>query len=200
MANKGNVVNAVVSEAGISKKEAGAVVNALINTITDALKRGDKVSMQGFGTFSVTERAARSGRDPRTGNPIQIAARKLPRFNAGRALVEEIIRKFEVKTSDDKDFGMTEQRFPLSPIRKKEETLKRAKEKIKKINEDVLNSEGLDEEEIKASVEEGIIDADQAYFWSKEHQKHHREAEKDIKNGKVKIFDDVEDLIKDLNS
>ena len=148
----------------------------------------------------MTERAASSERDPRTGNRIQIAARKLPRFKAGRELVEEITRKYEVKTCDDKDFGMTEQRFPLRHVRKKEGILKRAKEKIKKINEDVLNSEGLDEEEIKGSVEEGIIDADQAYFWSKEHQKHHREAEKDIKNGKIKTFDDAEDLIKDLNS
>ncbi len=90
MANKGDVVDAVAREAGISKKGAGAAVNAVINTITDALKAGDKVTLPGFGTFSVTRRAARSGRDPRTGNAIQISARTQPRFKPGKGLRDAI--------------------------------------------------------------------------------------------------------------
>ena len=88
--NKTQLVDAVATKAGIKKKEAEAAVNAMTAAITDALKAGDKVQLVGFGTFEVKDRAARNGRNPKTGETITIAASKAPAFSAGKALKDAI--------------------------------------------------------------------------------------------------------------
>ena len=84
--NKQDLVNAVSEKADLSKASAANALNAITDTITAALAAGDSVAFVGFGTFSVKDRAARSGRNPQTGATIQIAAAKVPGFKAGKAL------------------------------------------------------------------------------------------------------------------
>ena len=81
---------AKVAEIGITKKQAAEVVDCVFDTIKDALAKGDKVSLIGFGTFSVKERAAREGRNPRTGEKIKIKAKKIPSFKPGKDLRESV--------------------------------------------------------------------------------------------------------------
>ncbi|MDQ1329004.1 MAG: DNA-binding protein HU-beta [Candidatus Poribacteria bacterium] len=81
---------AKVAEIGITKKQAGEVVDAFVDAIKDALAKGDKVSLIGFGTFSVKERAAREGRNPRTGKKIKIAKKKVPTFKPGKELKDSV--------------------------------------------------------------------------------------------------------------
>ena len=88
--NKTDLIDAVASEADVSKAEAARVVDALIDSITRALKKGDTVTLVGFGTFQVRERAARSGRNPKTGETIKIDASKNPAFKAGKALKDAV--------------------------------------------------------------------------------------------------------------
>ena len=88
--NKGDLVEVVSDDAGISKAEAGRAVDAVITAITRALKGGNQVSLVGFGTFTVKKRAARTGRNPRTGEEIQIKASKVPGFRAGKALKDAV--------------------------------------------------------------------------------------------------------------
>ncbi len=87
---KAEVVNAMADKAGISKADAEKALKAFVDTITDALKAGDKVALVGFGTFSVGERAARTGQNPQTGEKIEISASKAPKFKAGKALKDAI--------------------------------------------------------------------------------------------------------------
>ncbi|MFQ5551874.1 MAG: HU family DNA-binding protein [Gemmatimonadales bacterium] len=87
--NKSELIDAVASSAGLSKAQATKVVDTLFGSdsiIAAALKKGDKVQITGFGTFQARQRAARTGRDPRTGNPVQIKAAVVPSFKAGQAL------------------------------------------------------------------------------------------------------------------
>ena len=84
--NKTELINAVAAKAEISKKDAEKALAAVLGSIEDALKAGDKVQLIGFGTFEVKERAARTGHNPKTGEAIEIAAAKLPAFKAGAAL------------------------------------------------------------------------------------------------------------------
>ncbi len=84
--NKTDLINAIADKAEISKADAGKAVDALFEVIGKALKKKDKVSLVGFGTFMVRERAARSGRNPKTGDTIKIKASKTPAFKAGKAL------------------------------------------------------------------------------------------------------------------
>ncbi len=84
--NKTDLINAVAAKAGISKKDADKAVAAVLASIEEALKAGDKVQLIGFGTFEVKERAARTGHNPKTGEAIEIAASKVPSFKAGAAL------------------------------------------------------------------------------------------------------------------
>ncbi|GLR73015.1 HU family DNA-binding protein [Agaribacter marinus] len=84
--NKTQIIESIASDADISKAAAGRALDAFTNAVTEALKNGDQVALVGFGTFSVRERAARSGRNPQTGETIQIAAAKVPSFKAGKAL------------------------------------------------------------------------------------------------------------------
>lgn len=88
--NKNELVEAVASEASLSKADASRAVDAVVSSITAAMKRGDSVSVLGFGTFTVRDRAARTGRNPRTGEEIQIAASKNPAFKAGKALKDAV--------------------------------------------------------------------------------------------------------------
>ena len=88
--NKTDLINAVAAAANLTKKDAEAAVSAVINTVTEALEKGDKVQVAGFGTFEVRARAARTGRDPRTGKNIEIPASKAPAFKAGKALKESV--------------------------------------------------------------------------------------------------------------
>ena len=88
--NKTQLIEAVAVKANIKKKDAEAAVNALTAVVADALKAGDKVQLVGFGTFGVKERAAREGRNPKTGEKITIAASKAPAFTAGKALKDSI--------------------------------------------------------------------------------------------------------------
>ena len=88
--NKADVIDAVAESADISKAAAGRAVDAITDVIANALKQGDSVTMVGFGTFSIRERAARTGRNPRTGEPIQIKASKLPVFKPGKGLKDAV--------------------------------------------------------------------------------------------------------------
>lgn len=84
--NKTELVAAVATKADLSKKDAEAAVKAVIDAVTEALADGDKVALVGFGTFDVKTRAARTGKNPRTGETISIPASKVPSFKAGAAL------------------------------------------------------------------------------------------------------------------
>lgn len=88
--NKTELINAVAAKAEISKKDAEKALAAVLGSIEDALKAGDKVQLIGFGTFEVKERAARTGHNPKTGAAIEIAAAKVPAFKAGAALKNAI--------------------------------------------------------------------------------------------------------------
>ena len=88
--NKTELIAATAEKANISKKDTEAAVNAVVAVITEALKKGDKVQLVGFGSFEVRERAARVGRNPKTKETISIPASKVPAFKAGKALKDSI--------------------------------------------------------------------------------------------------------------
>ena len=88
--NKAELINTIVEKSELSKKDADVALTAVVEAIKDALKAGDKVSLVGFGTFAVKERAARTGKNPATGETIEIAACKVPTFAAGKALKDAI--------------------------------------------------------------------------------------------------------------
>lgn len=88
--NKTELIAIIAAEAGISKAAAGKTLSAVTDSITSALKSGDSVTLIGFGTFKVSKRAARTGRNPQTGKEIKIAARKVPAFTAGKALKDAV--------------------------------------------------------------------------------------------------------------
>jgi DNA-binding protein HU-beta len=88
--NKAELVEAVAENSDLTKAAATRAVDSMITAISDALSKGEQVSLVGFGTFLVRERAARTGRDPRSGEPIQIKASKNPAFKAGKALKDAV--------------------------------------------------------------------------------------------------------------
>ena len=88
--NKGDLINAIADETDMNKAGAEAVLNAFVSSVTGALKGGDKVTLTGFGTFSISNRAARMGRNPKTGESIQIKASKVPKFKAGAGLKDAV--------------------------------------------------------------------------------------------------------------
>ena len=88
--NKNDLVAAVADSTGLSKADSASAVDAVFDTVTSALKRGDDVRLVGFGTFSVTRRAASQGRNPRTGERIQIPASNQPKFKAGKGLKDSL--------------------------------------------------------------------------------------------------------------
>lgn len=90
--NKADLVDRIAAEAGINKTQAAAAVDALVSNVTGALKKGERVTLVGFGTFATSQRKARNGRNPQTGKPIKIAARKVARFTAGADLKKAVNR------------------------------------------------------------------------------------------------------------
>ena len=88
--NKNELIDAIADDTDLSKADAGRALNAALDAISGALAQGDHVSLVGFGSFLVRDRAARTGRNPQTGAPIQIAAAKIPAFKPGKALKDAV--------------------------------------------------------------------------------------------------------------
>ena len=88
--NKTELVAAMAEQAELSKKDSEKALKAFIDVVTEELKKGEKIQLAGFGTFEVTERAAREGRNPLTGEKMQIKASKAPKFKAGKALKDAV--------------------------------------------------------------------------------------------------------------
>ncbi|MDI5934413.1 HU family DNA-binding protein [Halomonas sp. M4R5S39] len=88
--NKSELIEAIAASADIPKAAASRALDAMVETVADSLKKGESVSLVGFGTFAVKERAARTGRNPQTGQPIEISAAKVPSFKAGKALKDSV--------------------------------------------------------------------------------------------------------------
>ncbi len=88
--NKSELIDAIAASADIPKAAAGRALDATLEAVTEALQRGESVALVGFGTFATKERAARTGRNPQTGNPIDIAAATLPTFKPGKALKDAV--------------------------------------------------------------------------------------------------------------
>lgn len=88
--NKQDLVAAIAAESGLTKVDSEKALNATIKSISDALAKGDSIQLIGFGTFSVSERSARTGRNPQTGQTINIAAKKVAKFKAGKALTDAV--------------------------------------------------------------------------------------------------------------
>ena len=89
--NKAELVDAIAKDASISKSQAQDALDSFVSNVKGALAQGDKVTLVGFGTFSTSSRSARTGRNPQTGAPIQIPAREVPKFSAGKAL-KDVVR------------------------------------------------------------------------------------------------------------
>jgi DNA-binding protein HU-beta len=90
---KADLIEAIAKDADLSKADAGRALNATLDAIANAMRKEEKVSLVGFGTFSLTKRPKRKGRNPQTGASITIPARKVPRFAAGKALKDRVQRK-----------------------------------------------------------------------------------------------------------
>lgn len=88
--NKSELIDAIAENGGLSKADAGKALDATIASVTEALKAGDTVTLVGFGTFSVKERLARTGRNPQTGATLEIKASKVPSFKAGKGLKDSV--------------------------------------------------------------------------------------------------------------
>lgn len=88
--NKAELIAHLSGETGITKTQANAALNSFVGAVTKTLKKGDKVTLVGFGTFSVSKRAARVGRNPQTGAPIKIKAKKVAKFKAGKELSSKL--------------------------------------------------------------------------------------------------------------
>ena len=88
--NKQELIDAISAESGLTKTDATKALNALVNATSTALKSGDKLSLVGFGSFSVSKREARTGRNPQTGKEIQIAAKNVVKFKAGSELASKV--------------------------------------------------------------------------------------------------------------
>ncbi|HPD65646.1 MAG TPA: HU family DNA-binding protein [Bacteroidia bacterium] len=88
--NKGDLITKIAESAGITKAQAQGALNAFIKSSQDALKAGDKITLVGFGTFSINERAARKGRNPKTGAEIKIPKKKVVKFKPGKELVNKV--------------------------------------------------------------------------------------------------------------
>ena len=88
--NKGELIDAIAKDAGLTKVDAGNALNAFVSNVSKSLKKGNNVQLIGFGTFSISKRAARTGRNPQTGATIKIAAKKVAKFKAGKALASTV--------------------------------------------------------------------------------------------------------------
>lgn len=88
--NRSELIDAIAQKSGVSKKDIGEVISALTDTVGEALEKGDKIALIGFGTFETRERAARNGRNPQTGAIVKIAASKAPAFKPGAELKKRV--------------------------------------------------------------------------------------------------------------
>ncbi len=88
--NKADLIEAIATDSGISKADAGKALESFTKRVTQSLKKGENITLVGFGTFSVTQRKARTGRNPQTGETIKIKAKKVPKFKAGKDLLARI--------------------------------------------------------------------------------------------------------------
>jgi DNA-binding protein HU-beta len=88
--NKSDLISKIADDAGITKAQANSALDSFVEAVAKTLKKGDKVTLVGFGTFSVTKRAARNGRNPQTGDTIKIKAKKVAKFKAGKELAGRI--------------------------------------------------------------------------------------------------------------
>jgi len=88
--NKAQLIDAISAKAGLTKADSKKALDAFVASVGEALKNDDRISLVGFGSFSVSERSARTGRNPKTGAPIQIAAKKVVKFKAGAELADEV--------------------------------------------------------------------------------------------------------------
>ena len=88
--NKNDLIDAVAERTSLAKSDAARAVEAVLGSITEAMQKGDAVTLSGFGTFATKSRAARTGRNPRTGEPIEIPASKVPGFKAGKGLKDAV--------------------------------------------------------------------------------------------------------------
>ncbi|MCD6012508.1 MAG: family DNA-binding protein [Flavipsychrobacter sp.] len=88
--NKAELIDKIAKDAGVTKVQANDALDSFTNAVVATLKKGDRVTLVGFGTFSVSERAARNGRNPQTGAVIKIKARKVPKFKAGKEFAQKI--------------------------------------------------------------------------------------------------------------
>ena len=100
--NKSELINALAEKTQLSKKDAEKALNAFVGTISGSLAKGEKVQLIGFGTFQTSERKAREGRNPQTGDKVKIAAATLPAFKAGKALKEKVNTKPAKKAAKKK--------------------------------------------------------------------------------------------------
>ena len=100
--NKSELIETVATAAGLTKADGERAVNALIETVQDTVRGGDKVTIPGFGSFSITERKARTGRNPRTGEAVKIAASKAPKFSAGSGFKAAVNTKGKAKPAAKK--------------------------------------------------------------------------------------------------
>jgi len=91
--NKAELIDKIAKDSGITKTQANEALDSFTNTVVGSLKKGDRVTLVGFGTFSVSERSARNGRNPQTGEVIKIKARKVPKFKAGKEFSTKIAGK-----------------------------------------------------------------------------------------------------------
>lgn len=90
--NKGDLIEKIAADAKLTKTQASAAFDSVVGSVTGALKKGQKVTIVGFGTFSVSKRKARTGRNPQTGAPIKIAAKKVPKFTPGSELKKAVAK------------------------------------------------------------------------------------------------------------
>lgn len=88
--NKGDLINKIAEDAGLTKAQAGAALDAVVDGVASTLAKGDKLTLVGFGTFSVSKRAARKGRNPQTGKEINIAAKNVVKFKPGKDLSDRV--------------------------------------------------------------------------------------------------------------
>ncbi|MFQ5766513.1 MAG: HU family DNA-binding protein [Acidobacteriota bacterium] len=90
--NKADLIEAIAKDAKVTKADAGRALDSMTTRITQSLRKGENVTLVGFGTFSVTKRKARTGRNPQTGETIKIKAKKVPKFKAGKDLLKSVAR------------------------------------------------------------------------------------------------------------
>lgn len=90
--NKTELATSIATKTGVTKKDAEAMISAFVETVGDAMKKGDKVQLVGFGTFDTSKRKARTGKNPQTGESIKIPATVVPKFKAGKALKDKVAK------------------------------------------------------------------------------------------------------------